>query len=130
MKVLFLLKIITKNQKQQNYGLTLLQLLLIIICSAILAYFILPQFVTRQNSEAVDEVARQNLLLFSQQHNLTPLQCMEKDVHNDGWVDCTVENKNKEIVNIQCGYDQRHSSCQFVPLLNNKSSDMFGNNQN
>jgi competence protein ComGC len=118
--VLFLLKIIIKNQKPNNFGLTLLQLLLIIIFSGILAYLMLPQFIKRQNRQTIAKVARENLLLFSQQHNLIPLQCIDKDTMNDGWVDCTVKNKNKEIVNIQCAYDQRHSSCQFLPLLKDK----------
>lgn len=115
MKVRFLLNIVINNQKKQNFGLTVLKLLLIITLSGIIAYLLMPQFRRRQNSQMIERVAKKNLIVFSNQYNLTPLECTGKDDDNDGWVNCQAKNKNQEKITVQCSYDDKESSCQTIP---------------
>lgn len=114
MNPFFWRKIWLKNQKNSQSGLTLLQLLIIIILAGIIAYFMLPRLKER-NTQLILGVANQNLMLFARKNNLTPLECIPNDADRDGWVSCTVENEQKELMTIQCGYDQRHQSCRFLP---------------
>ncbi|MEM8780376.1 MAG: hypothetical protein AAGF26_16200 [Cyanobacteria bacterium P01_G01_bin.49] len=111
-------KIWIKAQKNPQSGLTLLQLLIIILMAGIIAYLILPRLSKRPNNRVILGVATQNLMLFAKQNNLTPIKCLSNDADNDGWVDCQVENEQQESMTIQCGYDQRHQSCQFFPSSN------------
>lgn len=117
MNYLFWRRIFIKNQNNAQSGLTLLQLLIIIILAGIIAYFMLPRLKQR-NTQVIRGVATQNLMLFARQNNLTPLECTSNDPDGDGWVNCTVENKQQKSITIQCGYDQRHQTCQFLPSSN------------
>ncbi|WP_107667186.1 hypothetical protein [Cyanothece sp. BG0011] len=102
-----------KDSKTENAGLAVWQLLLIIVFSGIVSSFILPQFIKRQNSPVIDKVVKENLILFSEKNGLTPIECNSQDNNNDGWIQCRAEDNNKDIINLQCGYDQRHSSCKI-----------------
>lgn len=70
MKVLYFLKINKKDSKQDNLGLAVWQVLLLIVFSGIIAY----------------------LILFIEQSQMTPVDCSEKDNNKDRWVKCKEEN--------------------------------------
>ncbi|MDJ0658241.1 MAG: hypothetical protein QNJ42_01995 [Crocosphaera sp.] len=74
MKVLYFLKINKKNSKKENLGITVWQLLLIIVFSGIISY----------------------LILLTQHNQMTPIDCGEKDENKQRWVKCSEENINQE----------------------------------
>ncbi|WP_009546091.1 hypothetical protein [Crocosphaera subtropica] len=113
MKVFFWQKINLNNLKEENAGLAVWQLLLIIVFAGIVSYLILPQFIQRQNNQVTRRVATENLILFAKENSLTPLECEGEDNNNDGWIQCRAEDTNQEKINLQCAYDQRHSSCKL-----------------
>ncbi|EAZ91194.1 hypothetical protein [Crocosphaera chwakensis] len=113
-KSYFLLKMNVKDLKIENAGLAVWQLLLIIVFCGIVSALILPQFIKRQNSSVIAKVVKENLILFTQKNNLTPLECNSQDNNDDGWIQCRAEDTNQNTIYLQCAYDQRRSNCQKV----------------
>ena len=74
MKVLFILNISKKNAKQDNSGIALWQILIIVFFSGIMAY----------------------LILFIQLNKQTSVECRGENKSNDGWIKCIEENINNQ----------------------------------
>ena len=83
MKVLYFLKIKKKNSKKEDLGITVWQLLLVIVFSGIISY----------------------LILLTQENQRTPIDCGEKNKNKQKWVKCSEENinleKNQNIENLR-----------------------------
>lgn len=74
MKILFISKSRKKKAKNDNYGIVIWQILLIVVFSGLISY----------------------LILFTQQNNLPTVDCKGKKKNNQGWVKCSNENINHE----------------------------------
>lgn len=71
-------------------------------------------------------IATQNLQLFSQQNQITAVNCSQWDTDGDSYVSCTAKDINKEFLQLECSgslWSQNSASCR-VPKLNLRRSGL------
>jgi prepilin-type N-terminal cleavage/methylation domain-containing protein len=104
MKIDILMKALLVQKKNQQKGFTLIELLGVILVLAIVLGVVKILTGGQPDSNQIEELATQNLKVFSQSQEFENLKCDDSDSDKDGYADCTASNQEGKLLQLECTY--------------------------